>query len=313
LRSSAQTLLLQEGWKELFILSAAQYGLSADFSPLLEYHGLNSSLSGSTDGSHDDDAITDPHNSSSARICTPPHSITMAPLSSITAPIAVQPPTSHSTKLPSSGCSPLMSAAHSPALSPVGFGSTGSPSYLHDGSLCGSPRKSLQSISCQTTTNGLSFARTPPSASHSLHSPPQLHSPQTPPNSAQPAHGGLICSAGSTPNEHSRCSCLNVNCGSRSHQTGSCAGSTSSERSNSNSQLLAEIHHFSEILERFKQLNVDPVEFSCLKAIALFKTSKNSVSSEALALFLESLLRPHTNPHSSFSLRQQTCRTRTAL
>lgn len=236
LRSFAQMLLLQEGWKELFILSAAQYGLSGDFGSLLEYHGLNAS-SGPD----------------------------------------------------SAACSPVISAAHSPALSPVPFGSTGSSgspassSYLHDGSLCESPRKSSHSLSCQTSTlsgsvssttlgSSLPFARTPPSGSQS---PPELHSPQTPPNSVQPLHGGLTCTAGCTPNEGSRCSCLNANCGS--DHNANRTGSGSADRSaSSHAQFLAEIAHFTEILDRFKQNNVDPIEFSCLKAISLFKTSKSS-------------------------------------
>src|SRR2546425_1470480 len=38
--------------------------------------------------------------------------------------------------------------------------------------------------------------------------------------------------------------------------------------------LMTEIRCFQEILSKFKEMQVDPTEYACLKAIVLFKTGK---------------------------------------
>lgn len=37
-------------------------------------------------------------------------------------------------------------------------------------------------------------------------------------------------------------------------------------------KIMAEMRHLQEIISKFKQAQVDPTEYACLKAITLFKT-----------------------------------------
>lgn len=43
-------------------------------------------------------------------------------------------------------------------------------------------------------------------------------------------------------------------------------------------RLCAEIQHMKEILSRFKMLSIDPMEFTCLKAIVLFRPGEKTLS-----------------------------------
>jgi nuclear receptor subfamily 2 group E protein 1 len=40
-------------------------------------------------------------------------------------------------------------------------------------------------------------------------------------------------------------------------------------------KLMSEMRNFQDIISKFKQSQVDPTEYACLKAITLFKTGKN--------------------------------------
>lgn len=48
--------------------------------------------------------------------------------------------------------------------------------------------------------------------------------------------------------------------------------------------LLAEIRNFQEIITKFKEMQVDPTEYACVKAILLFKTSFQGQPSETRTL-----------------------------
>lgn len=52
--------------------------------------------------------------------------------------------------------------------------------------------------------------------------------------------------------------------------------------------LLAEIRNFQEIITKFKEMQVDPTEYACVKAILLFKTSKWSWFSPKRELSIDS-------------------------
>jgi hypothetical protein len=49
-------------------------------------------------------------------------------------------------------------------------------------------------------------------------------------------------------------------------------------------QLMNEMRALQEIIAKFKQAQVDSTEFTCLKAIALFKTSKHTLYSHRQSL-----------------------------
>uniref|UniRef100_A0A0L8H4Z0 NR LBD domain-containing protein n=1 Tax=Octopus bimaculoides TaxID=37653 RepID=A0A0L8H4Z0_OCTBM len=71
-------------------------------------------------------------------------------------------------------------------------------------------------------------------------------------------------------------------------------------------RLCAEIQHMKEILSRFKLLNIDPMEFTCLKAIVLFRPECPALNDiraienyqDQAQLMLTEYIRCHT-PHSA--------------
>lgn len=52
-------------------------------------------------------------------------------------------------------------------------------------------------------------------------------------------------------------------------------------------KLMTEIRCFQEIVSKFKEMNVDPTEYVCLKAIVLFKTGEFVSMSRSDLLFAE--------------------------
>ena len=248
-------------------MSAAQYGIGSNFAALINYNEPS-------------DQTLSPKNASTLATKNGNKLLTMTnhPHSDHHNSLLTMKPSE--TLLPSNRCSSLsLSSTQSPTSSPVAFESTCSSSYSTNSPDC-TPKHSLADpsfpLSPSQSQSNVSqllifpFARVSPSSNRL--SPPKIHSPHTPPNSVRPFHGGLNCTAGCTLDEHSRCSCTNSPCGKELPMP-SCMNK-SPTASNSSCQLWAEIAQFKKILEQFKRLNVDAFEFSCLKAIALFKTRK---------------------------------------
>ena len=57
---------------------------------------------------------------------------------------------------------------------------------------------------------------------------------------------------------------------------------------------MTEIRFFQEIVTKFKELRVDTTEYTCLKAIVLFKTGEQYMTITITLLFAKSLTKTET-------------------